>query len=122
MKFLTELPSQIRLHAERSSQLDKCIVHLFGDYFGIGKEGKEVRVAVPSRNNMEMDMVNNSRSGSAPHIAPDVDAISIHLFAKNGGELLQKLHCFKQFIVGEVADVSCVPVRDNHHVSAIVRI
>src|SRR6188508_1207881 len=57
---------------------------MLGEHLHVGEHGHEVRVSGPARDNMEMDVVRDSRTGDATEVPAQVEAT----WSVNGAERL----------------------------------
>ena len=56
-------------------QLRKKLRHALADYFRVAADVHKVRVAVPSRNDMNVQMVRKTRTRASAEIHPDIESV-----------------------------------------------
>jgi len=86
----------------------------------VGQYRHEVRVAVPARDDVHVNVIEHACSRAPAEVEADVEAFALHGF---GEELLAtagERHQFGQFLLGEIVEFAGVLVRRDHQVASSV--
>jgi hypothetical protein len=92
----------------------------FGDYTNVRKNGHEVRIAVPPRDDMDVKMLFESGSGHLSKIDSDVESLGIHGLLQ-GGNAAPDVHMDVEDLFGrKPREIGRVSVRRDHEVTGII--
>jgi hypothetical protein len=76
----------------------KGLVDMLGDGSDVCGDGHEIMIAFPAGDNMEMQVVVNSRTGCFAQIETDIDSVGMKVPAQYGTALLQEGHKCRIFL------------------------
>ena len=107
---------------EGPAQFRQGCPHVFGNDFGIGKHRHEVRIAVPARHDVKMDVVVDSRTAGTPEVCTEVETFGAHCCIQRLNGFARRSHDVQQLLIGQLIEARHLTVRHNHHVAAVVRI
>ncbi|MEY2465945.1 MAG: hypothetical protein QOD03_466, partial [Verrucomicrobiota bacterium] len=89
---------------------------------GAAEDGHKVRVAVPARDDVNMQMFVNARTRAFTEVNADVEAIRIHHMGQSILASPRELHQVGEFFFGEVVQRIGLLVGNDHQMAAGVRI
>ena len=84
--------------------------------------GHEIRVSIPSRNNVPMEVNRNACAASTTDIDANIKALRVERGFKPRDRLCDQLIDFQQFVIGHAGQVVGLPVRCDHKMPTGVRI
>jgi hypothetical protein len=105
------------------SLLQSCpgFLEVFRDEFGVGEHRHEVRVAVPSGDNVKMNVLVDAGSRNASHICSEVETMRSADLDEGTHANRSCMHNFHVYIVRKRFEFGRVLVRHNHQMTAVVR-
>lgn len=106
---------------EQGTQFMERHGEIFGDHFRIGEDGHEIRISVPTRDNVKVDMLIDTGSRRTPEVRAQIEAIGMREFGQALHHALRKKHDLKNFVLAQIKKRGGVPVGDDHEMPAIVR-
>src|SRR5262245_3858489 len=102
-------------------QLPKGVERLWND-FDAGQHRHEVRVAVPARYDVPVQMARNARPGRATEIQADVEALGVHALFQDAHQAPERLHGLGMGRVVEVVETRLVSQRSDQQMAVVVGI
>src|SRR6266511_2720452 len=86
----------------RRAHLLPAGAQVLGEHARLGDGGHEVRVAVPPRQRVQVDVPGDARAGRAPEVHPDVDSVGCVRRLERGDRLLRQGHHRRRLVGLEV--------------------
>src|SRR5437762_10838061 len=91
------------------------------EHFYVCEDGHEVRVARPSGDNMEMNVIDDAGSGDSAEVPAEVVALRPVALGEGGEPALREPVDLQRLLVRKVAELTHVPVGGDHQVPRGVR-
>jgi len=113
-----ELTSSRQFDAERRGQFAQRLRH----DGRVRKDGHEVRVAIPARDDVDVQMLDDARAGAFAEIDAEIEAVGAHDFGERVLTATRELHEVGHFLHGQSIQVGRLFVGHRHHVPASVGI
>ena len=79
---------------------------VFGNSPDIGDDAYKIMIAMPARDNVEMEMIGDSRPGNGADIAADIETVRGKVSLQDGRGLLHSFHQGKIFFGGKLGDTA----------------
>ena len=95
---------------------------LLGQHARLADHRHEVRVAVPARHHVQMQMVEHARAGGLAEIQPHVEAVRMIDRGQRLLGALRERHELRELRIGEIRQPADMPVRHDHEMAVVVRI
>ena len=97
------------------------MLYVFGNSADIGNDGYKVMIAIPARNNVEMEMVSNAGSGNRTDITSDIEAIRVEMFFKNLCGFLDSVHKSIVLFHYKFGETAYMTNRSNEQMAVCIR-
>src|SRR5918996_740618 len=105
-----------------ASQANCSLLKVIGKDFRISGNGHEVGGAVPSRDDVPVEVIRNPGAGGHAQVHADVEPIRLHRFLQRlHASLHQALHV-QRLVVLDLLELTDVAERGYHQVTAVVRV
>ena len=111
---------KIQLLQERLSNQAMAIFETLADYLGTAQYGHEIGIAVPSWNEVEVDMFVDPRSRHLAKIESCVVTLRIYQIIKRFYRKLKDMHHFRKLFGRQGFETVQVPVWNYHQVAVVI--
>jgi hypothetical protein len=88
----------------------------------LSEDGHEIGVAVPTRDDVDMEVIGDAGAGDAAEVEADVEAVGFHDLGEGVLAAAGEDHEVGEFRFGEVVEVRGLTVRDDEEMAAVVGI
>lgn len=95
-------------------------VERLGNDVHISQDGHEVRVTIPARHNVPVEVSRQAGTSDLSQVQSDVEAVGRHGPGEHFGQFPQQLSAFQKFAVIEVGQMSLVGIGGDQQVAVVV--
>src|SRR5207244_9865662 len=103
---------------QRSTQLCRQIAEGVRNNRGAGYHRHEIGVAIPTRHDVDVYMLDDAGAGDLAQVNADVESVRFHHLCQGVLATAGQKHEVPQLLIGEVVEVGSLFVRHGHQVSA----
>src|SRR5437879_3398054 len=105
----------MNLTVERGAKSPGSLEQMLRQYLHVREHGHEARVAVPARDNVQMDVVLDPGAGNTADVPAEVEAVRRVLGTERVECARREAMHLGRLRIGERAEVIGVPLRGNEH-------